>query len=231
MDSFRQIYDRIRSVTKARTQTDLAELLGIKQSSISDAKRRNSVPADWYITLLERFDLNPLWLKTGVGRMYINSESVAISGYATASEGLAEEYAGYGSGQTNRLSTSVSVYSCNAGGEKLEDLKPSEFLNIPSRFAVNNIKVLLMNNSSMSPIIMKNAYVGINSEFKNPASGELFAIFAPHEGLTIRQVYIDFDKEHIMLQAKNDAFPKLTLSPDEFKTRVLGKVEWVLQNL
>lgn len=35
-----------------RTQTDLAKFLDISQSSISDAKRREVIPAEWLLKLL-----------------------------------------------------------------------------------------------------------------------------------------------------------------------------------
>ena len=38
MTFFQEVYDRIRCATNARTQTELAAVLEIRQSSISDAK-------------------------------------------------------------------------------------------------------------------------------------------------------------------------------------------------
>lgn len=71
---FTEIYERIKLATNCRTQVELAELLNIRQSSISDAKRRDSVPGDWYMKLFERFGLNPDWLKYGVGPLYLRTE-------------------------------------------------------------------------------------------------------------------------------------------------------------
>lgn len=45
--SFQDAYERILQSTGLRTQTDVAALLGVKQSSISDAKRRNHIPDSW----------------------------------------------------------------------------------------------------------------------------------------------------------------------------------------
>lgn len=74
MPAFAEIYERIKLATSSRTQVELAEVLDIRQSSISDAKRRNSVPGDWYMKLFEKFGLNPDWLKQGVGPMYLRTE-------------------------------------------------------------------------------------------------------------------------------------------------------------
>lgn len=71
---FTEIYERIKLTANCRTQVELAELLNIRQSSISDAKRRDSVPGDWYMKLFERFGLNPDWLKYGVGPLYLRTD-------------------------------------------------------------------------------------------------------------------------------------------------------------
>lgn len=64
-DSFNVIFGRIKEITGSRTQVELAEILGIRQSSISDAKKRESVPSDWYLKLFEIYGVNPLWIKAG----------------------------------------------------------------------------------------------------------------------------------------------------------------------
>ena len=63
--------DRILAATGTKTQMQLAELLEVRQSSISDAKRRGSVPAPWLVTLLRTHNLNPDWVLTGEGPMYL----------------------------------------------------------------------------------------------------------------------------------------------------------------
>lgn len=58
---------RIHEVCCTRTQVQLAEVLGVRQSSISDAKRRRSIPADWQLTILNTFGIDPHWLMIGDG--------------------------------------------------------------------------------------------------------------------------------------------------------------------
>ncbi len=61
---------RIHAATETRTQTKLAELLGIRQSSVADAKRRHSIPNDWLVTLAVQQGLHPVWVLTGKGGKY-----------------------------------------------------------------------------------------------------------------------------------------------------------------
>lgn len=68
---FESAIQRIYSSTSTRTQAQLADILGIRQSSISDAKKRGAIPADWQITLFNRFALNPAWICTGEGPQFL----------------------------------------------------------------------------------------------------------------------------------------------------------------
>ena len=56
---FDAAYARICEVCGMKTQTELSAYLGIRQSSISDAKRRMMIPAAWLLTLLTREGVNP----------------------------------------------------------------------------------------------------------------------------------------------------------------------------
>ena len=68
---FDDVMERIRKTTGLRTQVQLAACLNIRQSSISDAKRRDNIPDSWLVGLYEKYDLNPTWIKTGEGAAYL----------------------------------------------------------------------------------------------------------------------------------------------------------------
>ncbi len=60
-------FSRLYAVTGCRTQIQLAELFEIRQSSISDVKKRNAIPAEWLVNLLRLKGINPEWILTGLG--------------------------------------------------------------------------------------------------------------------------------------------------------------------
>lgn len=70
-ESFEAAYARICQALSIHTQVQLAEVLGIRQSSISDAKRRESIPSDWLLTLALDHGLHPTWVLTGTGGQYM----------------------------------------------------------------------------------------------------------------------------------------------------------------
>lgn len=69
--NFSAAYTRIREITGCRTQIEIATCLGIRQSSISDAKKRGALPDSWLITLLNQKGINPTWIMTGEGARYL----------------------------------------------------------------------------------------------------------------------------------------------------------------
>lgn len=63
--------ERVFQTAGCRTQQQLAEFLDIRQSAITDAKRRGAIPADWLLKLLRIQGVNPDWILTGEGVHYL----------------------------------------------------------------------------------------------------------------------------------------------------------------
>ena len=74
MPDFEAAMARIHKISGTRTQVELAAMLGIRQSSISDAKRRGSIAASWLVTLFTLRQANPTWITTGQGRPYLTED-------------------------------------------------------------------------------------------------------------------------------------------------------------
>ena len=227
---FQEVYDRIRQVTNAPTQVELAKVLGIRQSSISDAKRRGSIPPEWYLTLFDKFGLNPDWLKKGLGPMYLRTEM----GYTPSDDSLTTQLAEEGSryGGVVAHSIAVPIYSCEAGRNgELPDaaLKAESMISLPQHFARPEYKVFVINSAAMEPTVRRNAYVGVDCSARRPVSGELFAMFSAHEGIIVRRLYVDSDNNRILLRADAAGHPEAYLAIDQAADKILGRVAWVLQ--
>lgn len=68
---FEAVMERIQAITGCRTQVDLAKRLDIRQSSISDAKRRGSVPDSWLVKLFRCYGANPAWILGEAGHPFL----------------------------------------------------------------------------------------------------------------------------------------------------------------
>ncbi|MBQ4132533.1 MAG: helix-turn-helix domain-containing protein [Desulfovibrionaceae bacterium] len=230
MSAFDEVFDRIKLATNTKTQVELAEVLGIRQSSISDAKRRNSVPADWYMKLFEKFGLNPDWLKKEAGPVYLRTEQGyqptnvgSGSGYLLESPGL------YGAPEAK--STVVTVYSMHGANMTEAPGEPDVIgkLSIPQSFFAPGIQVFKVDTAGMEPLVCKGAYIGIDTNQKNVVSGEIFAVHIPFEGISLKRVFLDGDNQRLVLKAENQKHPDQYISLDKHKDRIVGNLTWVMQ--
>ena len=74
--SFEAQYKRVFGAAGCRTQAELAEVLEIRQSSISDAKKRKAIPAEWLMKLFEKKRINPEWIRYGTGaKLLLSTDS------------------------------------------------------------------------------------------------------------------------------------------------------------
>jgi len=64
---FDAFFHRAQSGCGVRSQSELAGLLGLHRSAVTQAKHKDSVPKAWALTLSRLFGVDPQWLLTGKG--------------------------------------------------------------------------------------------------------------------------------------------------------------------
>lgn len=229
MVNFEEIFERMKLATNTRTQVELAEILDIRQSSISDAKRRNSVPADWYMKFFEQFGLNPDWLKKGVGPMYLRTDQGYAPVDVPVSTAVCEEVARYGGADAKNMI--VQVHSTQIGPNNTEIPAAIGRLSIPQSFASPGIYVVRTDSAGMEPAILKDAYVGIDTSKKHVASGEIYGVRLPYEGIVFKRIYMDTQNNRLILRSDNVAHPEITLPVQGYEENIVGRVAWVLQRV
>lgn len=229
-ESFESVVDRIKEATGTRTQVELALVLGIRQSSISDAKRRNSVPADWFLTLFREYGLNPDWLAFGRGPEYIKTkEGYTPFDQPALSEALREDGSPYGEPMA---STKVVTYYAMAGGTTEEGTwKPRAAgkLAIPSAYDRKSLLVVRMDGSGMEPQIRRGAYVGMDRDQTSVLSGEIYGVLLPFEGLVIRRVFLEAENNRFVLRAENPGHADQHFTFEEYKDKIIGRAVWMIQ--
>ena len=226
--SFEEVHQRIQLATNTRTQSELAHILGIRQSSISDAKRRNRIPSSWYMLLFEKFGLSQDWLRYGIGPMFLRTEQ----GYAPQESAAAniENPAQYG--ESSAKSALVTVYSmdCRFHGEDgTPELDVIGKLALPSSFAEPDTLVLRMHSHDMVPTLQQGGYVGVNTAETRPLSGGVFVLKDEHAGLLVRRIFLDYGSKSFVLRSDNAKCPESTVPAKELAEHIVGRVIWVMQ--
>ncbi len=231
MSFFKEVCDRIRYATNARTQIELAEVLDIRQSSISDAKRRDSIPSDWIVKLFEKYGLNPDWIKKGVGPMYLRTEQ-GYTPMEAPQSGVKEDPAMFGDPLAKNGLVRVFDMLCAYDEQTVvPQLEPIGKIVLPQAFLGNNITVLQAASDAMAPIIRKGAHVGIDTTPEALVSGEIYAVFMPHEGLTFKRVFFAPQQQQFVLRVDTPDYPEANLAPEEYEKRIYGRVCWTLQRI
>lgn len=222
---YSDVYARIQKVTGGRTQTEIANILGIRQSSISDAKRRNAIPADWYITLFEQFGVNPDWLKQGVGPQFLRTKE----GYGLCDSESSPDIENLNFDSELTLPVYTTVYSMFV---RYDDAEMSPIgidkIVLPKFYMKDDISVFHVNSSSLSPTILKGSYVGIHTQQKSPVSGEIFAAVVPHEGIVLGKLFYDESQSNYTIRTNGGIYNILT---DQYDSQIIGRLEWILQKM
>jgi len=231
-ESFESVVDRIKEATGTRTQVELAQVLGIRQSSISDAKRRDSVPADWFLTLFREFGLNPDWLALGRGPQHIKTkEGYKPFDQPALSETLREEGSPYGD---PLASAKVVTYYAMAGGTAEDGgwkPQPAGKIAIPKTFDRKSLLVVRMDGAGMEPLIRRGAFVGLDRDQVSVLSGEVYGVLLPFEGLVVRRVFLEAEKNRFVLRAENSGHTDQHFGFEEYRDKIVGRVVWMIQEI
>lgn len=222
---FEEAMERIKKATGARTQVQLAEVLEVRQSSISDAKRRCSVPSDWFLKLYRSHGLNPNWLSDGHEPVYLNPSRAGVS----AENLLRETPAAYG--RSNARGRVVQVSSMGGAATEAAQWQPQfvEDLSIPEGFFRPELLVLKVDSAGMEPLIQRGAFVGVDQAQKQHPDGDICAVHFPHQGLLIRRVF--YQDGQFVLKAEDKSHADQHVPAAEMAKRAIGRVVWVMQGL
>ena len=68
-NQFEAIFDRIKKALQVESETGLGRKLGIKQSSVAGARKRNQIPPGWIVKISEQYEISADWLLFGEGIM------------------------------------------------------------------------------------------------------------------------------------------------------------------
>lgn len=89
-------FERMKTTLGFKNQKELADILEIRQSSISDAKRRDVIPADWAIKLLRKERINPHWIYVGLHPMRIGDQECGPGGiFSSDQTSFLQKYAAH----------------------------------------------------------------------------------------------------------------------------------------
>jgi len=207
---FDSFLKRVFSATGIDSQTELANILRVNRSAITQARKKESVPSNWILQLFRTYSLNPDWLETGNGETYLRPGGDEELLFKHIPKVKARLSAGGGSFE---IGTEIQGYYAFQ----------TEWL----RTKGNPERMVLMDifGNSMEPELKDGDSVLIDESQKDILAGAVYAVGVDD---TIMVKRVEKHPNKLVLLSENRDYAPIFLKGSECgSVRIIGKVIWV----
>ena len=220
------VLSRIMNATGIRSQSELARVLGIGRQAVTDAKKRSHIPADWYLFLCRKFGLNPQWLESGMGSMYIAGQSDAPALHREVPGSHPEEFS-YVPKVRARLSAGGGSLVVD---EAIDSYYAFRHAWLKRKGQISQMRLMRVSGDSMEPTLRDEDVVLIDLSQTEIYTGKIYAVGIDEEIVVKR---LDKKPGQMVLVSDNRQFyPALEVPLDESAAvRVLGRVIWMAREV
>lgn len=211
---FESFLQRIFQATGVTSQTELASVLKINRSAITQARKKNSIPDKWILQLYKTYGLSPDWVETGSGQTFIKKSSPNDSIFKHIPKVKARLSAGGGSFEV---------------GSEIEGYYAfrKDWLTTKG----NGNKMILMDifGNSMEPEMKDGDTILIDESQKDILAGAIYAVGIDD---TIMVKRVEKHPNKLVLLSDNKDYSPIYLQGNEISSvRIIGKVIWISREL
>ena len=217
MDAAHFFREQVRAAIpkKFKHETELAAKAGISQSSLNlfmNGKR-------------DGMELDTIWkLIDALGLEISPKEKPTIQRTGAHSPKIV-----IWEGEDGKL---IDVYQVAGAGQAWEivEVEPLKSIQAPLSFAAQISFALLVKGDSTHPTLKSGCVVGVKQD-ESFISNEIFAVNPPDEGLSVKRVVRDYERDGYILRSDNVHY-KDTFVPKALAEHLLvGRVVWVWQGV
>jgi phage repressor protein C with HTH and peptisase S24 domain len=198
------------------SQNKLAILLGINRAGITQAKKMGTAPDKWILELYRKYGVNPDWIETGRGKMFIaeRAKSAVAPKYKSVPHVKARLCAGDGSFEVNENISDYWMFRADWLGRK---------------GSASHMLLVDIYGNSMEPELKHNDTVMVDTSQKEILAGSIYAVGIDD---TIMVKRIEKHPGKLVLRSENKDYEPVYLSPNEMDSfRMIGKVVWISRNV
>jgi len=211
---FNNFLDRVYDAAGIDSQTDLARVLGVNRSAVTQARKKGTIPDRWLLQLYRTFGLNPEWLETGRGGTFLGKGESKVAEFEKVPKVSARLCAGNGS-----FEVGADVQGYYSFGKV--------WLN--KRGVAEKMVLLDIFGNSMEPEMRDGDTVLIDQSQKNILAGAIFALGIED---TIMVKRVEKHPNKLVLRSDNKDYLPIYLEGNEAEAvRILGKVIWVCREI
>lgn len=217
--SFDARLNRLMRAANIEKEAELARLLGINQSSIAAARKRQQVPPGWIESIAEQFNVNANWLFFGTGEMNLGSMQMPfIEGKQCDVDLIMVPMV------EARLSAGLGSLQVSGDSERSYAFR-ADFLHRKGN--PKDMVLMRVEGDSMQPEIMDGDVVLLDQSKREIRIGRIFAV-GFEEAIYLKR--IDMLPGKVILKSVNPEYPPVELDirgQAEDLLRVIGQVLWV----
>jgi phage repressor protein C with HTH and peptisase S24 domain len=207
---FEAFLRRVYEATGISSQNELALAMQINRSAITQARKKNSIPATWILKLYRAYKLNPDWIETGIGPRYLKQNQEPDIEFQNIPKVKARLSAGGGSFEVG--SEIEGYYSFR-----------KDWLNVKGSPA--GMVLMDVFGNSMEPELKDGDTVLIDKSEKDILAGAIYALGVDD---TIMVKRVEKHPGKLVLRSDNKNYlPVFLENQDIQNVRIIGKVIWV----
>lgn len=211
---FNAFFDRTCSSLGISTLSELAAILNVNRSSITQARKKNSVPANWLLALFRIHGLNPDWLEDGTGPQWLKQGDGFENEFFPVPKVRARLCAGAGSFEVE---------------DQVETCHSFQTAWLQNKGVKERMVLMDVFGNSMSPEIKDGDMVLIDQSQTDIFAGTVYAVGVED---TIMVKRIEKHPRKLVLLSDNKTYAPIFLSDDEMdRVRIIGKVLWICREL
>jgi phage repressor protein C with HTH and peptisase S24 domain len=211
---FKSFLQRVFEATGITSQTELASVLKINRSAITQARKKNSIPDKWILQLYKTFGLNPDWVETGSGPTFIKKSVSDDSIFKNIPKVKARLSAGGGSFEV---------------GSEVEGYYAFRKDWLTTKGNQNKMVLMDIFGNSMEPEIKDGDTILIDESQKDILAGAIYAV-GIDDTIMVKRLEKHPNKL-VLLSDNKDYAPIYLQSSDINSIRIIGKVIWVSREL
>ena len=211
---FNSFLQRLYDSTDLANLSELAKVLGVNRSAVSQARKKDTVPSTWLLQLYRRFNLNPDWLEKGAGPAFLNPSSDVQMAFQSIPKVRARLCAGGGSFEVTADVVGYYAFKQNW---------------LQQRGTAKEMVLMDVFGNSMAPEIKDGDTVLIDQSQKAIIAGTIYAVGIED---TIMVKRIERHPRKLVLLSDNKEYAPLYLADEEIGgIRIIGKVLWICREL
>lgn len=212
--NFHPFYQRLLSEGIIASQRELASLLGVRGSAISQAKKRKVIPRTWITEISEKMNLTPKWIKTGNGEKYFDKPDDNNHSFEIVPKVKARLSAGDGSFDVD---------------QKIAEYYSFQKLWLRKKGNPKNMVLMDIAGNSMEPELKDGDTVLIDRSKSEILAGAIYAV-GVEDTVLVKRVEKLPDK--LVLISDNEKYSPTYITGDDInRVRVLGKVIWICREI